>query len=331
MWRTDRWLLMSITAAAPCFFGVGLATAVEAQNTAVVEGRVLNPTGAGIPNATVSLDGIGFRLTDDRGGFRFGSVPLRTYTLRVEGFGYEGMTLTADVEEDVDLDIRLEVAPFVLDSMVVEARVIEIEGRVWDPVQDIPVAAADIVSNQADPTQTSWGGRFTIRVAEGVPVRFTIRAFRYLPLDTLMVPAVDGENRFELEEDPLATRMIEVEIARMDERAGGLRAVTMPPLNRDELQRWRGATLRDILKSRFPDRRRRLKCVIVNEQDVGGPMLGPTLDTTFADEVERIEFLFRGGMMRVYTKEFMRTMLGSGIELRRPVFVEPPRGPPLCL
>lgn len=307
-----------------------IATPSASQTTVVVEGRVVDPSGAGIANATVALDGIGFRLTDEDGAFRFGAVPPRSYTARVEGLGYESLAMVIEADRDLVLDIALSVAPLLLDSIVVESRTVEIEGRVWDPVRDAPVASAAIVSNQADPTRTSWGGRFKIKVGDGVPVRVIIRAFRYMPLDTVFVPRGDHTYHFDLEADPLIARMIDIEIARLDERAGGRRAVAMNPLNREDLERWRGATLLDVLKARFPSRWRRVRCVILNERDVGRPMLRPTLQITLADEVERMEFLFGGAMLRVYTKEFMRKMIGGGLELRRPVYSDMAR-PPLCL
>ena len=298
-----------------------------AQTTYTLEGRVIEASGDGIQNATVALDGIGFRLTDEEGAFRFAGVPPRSYTVRVEALGYEPVTQTVDLEDDRTLTIEMEVSPFELDSIVVESHVIEIEGRVWDPVQDEPVASAEIVSNQADPTRTSWGGRFELRVAEGVPLALRVRAFRFLPLDTLFVPEEDGRYRLELAIDPVVARMLEQEIVRLDDRAGGRRAVGMGPFNRDELRRWRGATLADLMKFSFPIRSRRLQCIVFNERDVGMEMVGPTLSTTFLDDIERVEFLFRGAMMRVYTKEFMRTMVGGGLELRRPVYVDISRRP----
>jgi hypothetical protein len=45
--------------------------------------------------------------------------------------------------------------------------------------------------------------------------------------------------------------------------------------------------------------------------------------------VERMEFLFGGAMLRIHTREFIRTMLGAGIDLRPPVFVDM-ASPPFC-
>ncbi|MQA92945.1 MAG: hypothetical protein GEU90_22480 [Gemmatimonas sp.] len=36
------------------------------------------------------------------------------------------------------------------------------------------------------------------------------------------------------------------------------------------------------------------------------------------EEVERIEFMFRGAMLRIYTREFMQHMIARDLELRTP-------------
>jgi hypothetical protein len=45
--------------------------------------------------------------------------------------------------------------------------------------------------------------------------------------------------------------------------------------------------------------------------------------------VHRVESLFDGGMVRIYTRDFMRKLLSGAVELRRPVFIGVVR-PPLC-
>ena len=309
--------------------GLCLPPGAAAQDVRSLEGRVVGPDGEAVVGATVALEGVGFRFTDEDGSFRFAAVPPRAYALRAEALGYEPSLVTLQIDDDdVSLTVTLDPSPIQLDSIVVESRTVKVEGRVWDPVADAPVAEADVTSDQADPTRTSWGGRFDLTAGEGTDVRILIRAFRYLPLDTAVVATRGVDHRFEMRTDSLVLRMIETEVARLQDRMGGRRAIGMGPFNREDLVRWGGATLGDLVKGEFVGRR--LKCIILDELDVGAPMFGPTLETMLVDDIERIEFLFRGAMMRIYTKKFMRTMLGSGIELRRPVYSDM-AVPPLCL
>lgn len=328
MIKLSRCLPLAIALALPCL-ATWTSPEAAAQTTRVLEGQVLDAGGEAIAGATVALQGIGFRLTDDSGRFRFGAVPRRAYLLRVGSLGYEDFEVSVVIDDDdVSITVQLEISPLQLDSLVVETRTVDLDGRVWDPLEDLPVQRAEVLSDRADPTRTSWGGRFSIRAGENTPVRIQIRAFRYLPLDTLVVARRDERHEFEMRPDSLVLRMLEAEAARLAERMGGLRAVLMPALDRADLARWRGASLRELIKFRFPGRPGP-KCIVLDEQDVGEFMFDPTLDTVLADDVERVEFLFRGNMMRVYTTRFMRGMIGGGVPLRRPAYSDM-ADPPLC-
>lgn len=320
--RSALWLVLLVATAAPA--------AGFAQTVRSVEGQVQSQSGERIVGATVALEGVGFRITDQEGRFRFGAVTPRAYALRAEAIGYEPLTLALVVDEDdVTLTVALAVSPVQLDSLVVETRTIDVEGRVWDPTRDIPVPAADVISNQDDPTRTSWGGRFEVRAGQDTDVRLQIRAFRYLPIDTTIAATRDLRHEFRMQDDSLVLRMIDAEVARLGERMRPQRAVGMPAMDRADLIRWSGASVSDLLRARYPRRGRRVACVILDERDVGSSMVSPTLTTTLADEVERIEFLYGGGMLRIYTREFMRKMIGGGLPLVRPTMVLA-FGPPLC-
>ncbi len=44
-----------------------------------------------------------------------------------------------------------------------------------------------------------------------------------------------------------------------------------------------------------------------------------SLDTMLPEEMERIEFLFGGTMLRIYTREFIQDMIAREIKLLEPV------------
>jgi len=72
-----------------------------------------------------------------------------------------------------------------------------------------------------------------------------------------------------------------------------------------------------------------IRCIVLDEEPLTPQMADGVVRTMLAQDVERIEFLFRGNMLRIYTREFMRTMLGGAIELKKPLYVDMAR-PPLC-
>lgn len=298
------------------------------QSSFVVDGRVVTPSGIGIHNAIVRLDGHAPRLSTEAGYFRFDVVAAGPQTLRVEAFGHTPATLRIDVQGDATLFLVLEIAPFRLDSLVVAPSPLEMNGRVRDLERDISLAGAEVIDGNSGGATTNGAGRFSLDAWEGHPLYVGIRAFGYLPLDTVVVPDPDHDSfTFPMRTDSLVERMIDVEMKRLDDRAGGRMSITRPPMNRADLLRYRGASLMDLLKARH--RTRGLQCVVLDERSLTPEMGRAVLDMTMAHEVERIEFLFGKAMLRVYTRDFVRRMLGGGFELRRPVFVEM-ADPPLC-
>lgn len=318
-----------LCAVAVAVLGLALGALPLWGQTSTLSGRIVDPNGAGITNATVVLEGVGFRLSDEAGAFRFAAVEVGEYPLRVEALGYEPVVRTVVVDADIELLLTLSVDPIELDSITVDPEQVRVEGRIWDPAKDIPLPAADVVTDQDHQVLTTWSGRFRLDAWREAPLTIGVRAFRYLPFDTTVVPTEDDKFFFELRVDPLVERMITTEVVRLDERAGGRRAAMMPALHRDELLRWPGATLADVLRLRFPHRASYPPCLVLNERSVGPTMIAPTLENTRSEEVERMEFLFDGAMIRVYTSDFMRTLLGGGRLLREPAF-SPAPSRPLC-
>jgi hypothetical protein len=318
---------MAITAA---ITELSLPTLAMAQTGAVVDGRVTETRGGpGIQNAIVRLAGQRPTLTAAGGVFRFEGVEPGEYVIQIEAFGYVSASRTVVVDGDATLILTLEIAPLQLDSLVVVPSTIELESRVRDAGRDASLPGADVLTSQGHLARTNRRGGFDFEVWEGVPIMVCVRAFGYLSVDTLLVPEEEDETYFfELEVDSLVERMIETEITRINARAAGRRSIVMRPLNQESLLRWDRYTLKELIRIEYPIWIDRIKYVLVDERQLSGQMTGPVLESTLARDVERIEFLFGDAMLRVYTREFMRTMLGSGIELRRATMGV--GSPPLC-
>lgn len=306
-----------------------LAPTVAAAQAVVVEGRVIEAGGTGIEGAIVELEGQRPTITNGEGGFRFEKVQPGRRWVRVRAFGYVSLDGTVLVGRDTTVTLTLELAPFQLDSLVVAAHGVEVNGQVWDTLRGFPLADADVMTSQGQVTASNGRGRFKVDAWENVPIRILVRAFGYLPVDTLVVPSGDERIRFELEDDSVVDRMIGVEVRRLEDRAHPQISALMGSMNRDDLLRWSGTTLMELLRTKFPIHGRRVRCVIFDEDYLDPMAAAGMLETTLARDVERIEFLFRGAMLRVYTRPFMRTMLGGGLQLREPVYVEI-ADPPYC-
>lgn len=101
------------------------------DSAATVSGVVVEQgSGAPLPGAEVSLAGgpatrgVGTRVTDERGAFRFEEVPPGTYMLRVELIGYRTRADTLSVEPGADLHVvaSMGVSPVPLEPLLVMAR-----------------------------------------------------------------------------------------------------------------------------------------------------------------------------------------------------------------
>lgn len=305
------------------------AAPASAQEVFVVSGQVVDTlTGRGIPAAVVRLEGHGSVLTGESGGFRFVAVERGDYDLQVEAFGYAPRSVFLQVRGDVVVSVATELVPLDIGGLIVEPREVEVRGRVRDPVRDLPLKGVEIITGGGDNTRTNGGGGFEVGGWEGLELLLRIRAFGYLPIDTVLTPTPGERHEFDLEPDPIIERMIAEQIGRIERRAGGRRAITFRPMNRDRLLRRRGMTLYDVLHTDYAHRLR-VGCVVLDERPLTPSIADGILQTIPVEDVERIEFLFRGRMLRIYTRDFMRTMLGSQVELRRATDVDIV-SPPLC-
>lgn len=322
--RYPGWLVIVMLSAAP----------LQGQVPVVLDGRMVDAnTGSGVQNAVVELVGHGTTLTSTEGTFSFDSIEPTEYVLRIDAFGYVSESLTLTVDRDRTVMVSLEVAPLLIDSLLVELRPVEVEGRVRDGEEDLPVVDAEILVNRAPVARTSVRGRFSLDNAwESVPLYMSVRAFGYLPMDTVLHPMDDdGTYEFELVTDRVMERMLDVEIMRIEDRAGGRRAITMRPLDRNRLLRWTGASLADVLLGSYPRfRLERVRCIVVDERVLPHQIDGDVLESMSPGNVERVEFLYRGAILRIYTRDFMKRMIAGQVELRPVTYVETPLGPPFC-
>ena len=301
----------------------------------VVQGRVFQfGSRTVIRNATVDLEGHGAMLTTAGGTFRFEDVEPGEYTLRVEALGFspESRVIEVDSTTTVPVLVPLRIAPLAVDSLVVELRRIDIKGRVRDAALDLLLVNAEVLTNQVAGSLTDAHGRFTLKdVLEGVPVRVVVRPFGYLRVDTTFVPDEDETYVFEPVPDPWVEEMIKAQIDKIEERSAGISAIGRTPMNRERLVFYSGTfSLLEALEVEYRNREMgEIGCIIIDEKREDFLPADHFLQTLLPEELERVELLFDGQMLRIYTREFMQYMFDSELELRTPVFVDV--SPPFCL
>ena len=94
-------------------------------------------------------------------------------------------------------------------------------------------------------------------------------------------------------------------------------------MDRERLLRYAGAfTLLDALAIEFRNREvDQIPCVLIDERREDFLPIETLLQTTLPEELERVELLFDGEMLRIYTREFMQYMFDRDLRLRAPVWV----------
>ena len=313
--------------------GACLPTIALAQTGSVVEGRVFDATaGAAVRNAIVDLEGRGSTLTDQGGYFRFEDIPSGPYMLRVDAFGFAVESRAVDVAGDTSLVVSVRYQPLPLDAVVVESRLIDVSGRVRDPARDMSVVDAEVLTNQAEPEITGPHGRFEVEdVRANVPLRVVVQALGYVTLDTVFIPDENQRHELHLRADPRVEALIDAQSVRLHDRDSPTGTAMLQPMDRERALEYAGNhTVASMLDWEYGRRINRVACTLVNEVQWLFDWKPSTLTHILPEDIQRIEFLFEGQMMRVYTREFMREMINREVELRTPLFVERLGADPVC-
>lgn len=292
----------------------------SAQTRHTLTGRVVERgTTAGLPGVPVALTGQASRLTDEEGRFRFEDLAPGRYILTVRGIGYTPAVVPVVVSGDTAVVVELDVAPVAMDTLRARAGEVRVRGRVRDPVLDDWLIDAEVFGTPDREDVTDGVGRFDLGdVPAGVPLTVMVRSFGYLPVTVTFEPSRDTTLVFELERDPVAQRMIAVQMERVDRRSEGLRYEPLPVLDRDDLMRRHSGLILDVLKLRLGTYMyRRIACIVLDENLV----FRWRLATLHVDRIQRVEvtdFLTLGAralMVRIYTRDFVRKMVEGRGEL----------------
>jgi hypothetical protein len=316
-------------------FLLALPVGAAAQAGVALLGRVYDAeSGAAVENAIVTLEGFGSTLTDSDGGFRFRGVETGSYTLRVEAFSYAEYSQSVTVDGDTSVEVPLGSSPLPLDSIVVEAGTVDYHGRVRDPERDFLLVDAEVLVRGREPVWTDSHGRFNLDdLPEAVPVNLSVRAFGYLPIDTTFVPDDEERYDFDLARDAFAEAMMNVQVRRLGERAGGRLMTGWLLMDRERIIRYAGShTAESMLQFEWPGHiLGRIQCTFIDERQIdlapgamGKEIRSAVLMHTLPEEIERVEMLTfdnllgRPTMLQIYTRSFIMAMATQDVSLRTP-------------
>ena len=120
----------------------------SAAERATLRGKVLDPQGAPLSDATVSLEEIpAFTVSDYKGRFRLTRIPEGKYTIRVTHIRFAAIVVQIEVEGETIQPVTLqftEEVPIPLDETVITAT------KTPRILQDVPLSVTIITSKQID-------------------------------------------------------------------------------------------------------------------------------------------------------------------------------------
>lgn len=313
--------LMGFLATASCGIVAGvvvlMAPARLKAQEFTVSGVVVESTrGATVGGATVRLGDQRSFFTDLDGAFHFTKVPAGRHTMVVEAYGYRPRTLSLDLSSDTTLSVELEPAPVALDTLAVNIENVTVRGIVHDAETNRRILVAQVLAYPGGRTVGAISGDFTLEnVPAGHPITLVVEAMEYLPARLSLVPEGDTTLAIPLQADPVALRMVQQQVQRLQRRAQAVPA-PLTALNREDLERhvyWNALdAIRRATSAKLPTRSieiwGRRGCYFLDDSKV-------TLDVfqgLASEQIERIEVFGRGRMIRVYTRRYVHRLMRQG-------------------
>ena len=303
-----------------------MASAAEAQQTVRLTGRLVDRNrGTPITAGNVRLDvGNPVNVGSD-GTFRI-DAPAGRRMMTVRALGYAEWQRELTVDRDTTIVVDLEPRPFTLDTVRAESRMVEAKVTIRDSATRDLVADVHVLTSIGGRKSSGHRGIVWIDVPVGERIQASFSAFGYLPVIVPFELQGDTSLTLSLQVDPVAARMIEQQITRLEDRMGGRVSAGKSTLNRQEVMQGSDAGIYTVLQregfvcsgGRLCRAVPRLACVVIDDVET---TLSPqaALQAVLPDRVERVEKLqFSGSegrqlrMIRVYTREYIRElMLGA--------------------
>ena len=298
------------------------------QPAARLVGRVVESgSETGLAGATVEV-GARRILSDFDGRFSLADLPVGLLSVSVTAYGYAARRVDVRLMADTSIVVELDPAPVSLDPLRVEAGSITVRGEVLERGTDRALLDVEIRAEPDHEAYTNVAGRFKLEdIPAGPPVRFSVRGFGYLPVESVLSAFEDTTVVIFLEVDPVVQRMIDQQVGRLEDRARPFATAVMPAMDREHLLKFRNYTALDLIRFEYGQFTGRINCILIDDRQSYNGM--DELAHFMPAELQRIEVLERGKMLRIYTRDYVRDKLGEGGKLPMPVYVEYV-DPPLC-
>jgi hypothetical protein len=295
------------------------ANASAQAGTFVVRGRVLERgQERPIAQALVVFDEDRRATTNAIGEFEIRGLQAGRYTLLVEALGYLTVRTTMLIEGNGTVQIQMDPAPLPLPPVRAATSLVTVQARVTNESTGEIAPYVIVRLDNRDQASTNAAGWFRFRRIPAGMHRLALEGFGWLPIEIDVDVARDTTLALTLKRDPVADRIIAVQVGKLAERVRSV-GYSVRTIDRKEFLFSRAPTPVEIIQSRGGvniescARSRVRACVgglapIVYIDD-RRTMCGLEVLTGYPNAtIQRIEVIDRGKIIRIYTIWFIERM-----------------------
>jgi hypothetical protein len=298
-----------------CTAALLFAASASAQ-TARVSGRVIDgDRGTPIAGASVRLTGASMRATDSLGRFEFTDVVPGRYIVTVTSIGYRLQSVHLTIQRDTALSISMTRRVVSLDTMVVRPKYLRLKGTAVDSASGDALMQAQATLYPGSRFVGALSGVFNFDSVAPGPVTIIVEGAEHLPVRLEFDASRDTAFRVKMAVDSVALRMIKLQVMRLQQRAQSA-PYSVRSFNREAIGAHHVSSIglfldRKVTKPIPPRIKARLSamdaCYFIDDNRVEPAMF----DSLEPELIERAEVYKDGGMVRVYTKRYVASLINK--------------------
>jgi hypothetical protein len=292
-----------------------------------VSGRVVDETGTTpIRGVVVRLTGSDTTMTTGESGtFSFSGVIPGRLVLTASAPDRQFYSTPLELTSDTVLTIVMRRPRVVtLDTVRVRPGDLRIKGSARDSASGDYIWFAQAALYPEGRFVGASDGEFSFDKVNRGPVTIVVEAPEHLPRVVQLDLTRDTTIRVLMAVDSLALRMIAAQVTRLTTRSEAS-PFTTRGYNREDMAREHTGSIGEFIDRMMfkpPDPRRRAAqsaddaCVFVDDRRVAPGVI----DGILPELIERVEVYARGGMIRVYTKRYVMSLVGQE-NLPKPMYM----------
>jgi hypothetical protein len=313
------------------FLAVTFSASALAAQPVRISGTVVDERSQPVAGATLRLTGADSAVTTPANGtFLFEGIFPNGMILTVTAPGYEFRSIPLS-PGNTALTVTLKSRITNLDPMIVRPKAFRVKGQVVDARSGDALLFARVTlypDNRA--RDANDVGDFRFDSAGAGTMTIIAEAMEHLPVAIQFTATRDTSlGKIRMPIDSVAMRMMNQQVERLKKRSQGSE-FPVRYADRTDIAREARSAISEMVEAllvRRLDRRTTMRqsasesCVFYDDRKIAPGMLFGI----YPELIERVEVFHRGGMIRIYSKRYVMSLMGQEM-LRKPVYIVTPGG-----